>query len=73
VNLKVGTIPPVSYKAIRLWGKQLGSFDYYIEAEQKKASRMGAPVDALYERNNVWVCVSDLSADHPFRAAYAKL
>lgn len=73
MNLKASVTPPVSYKAIRLWGKQLGSFDYYIEAEQKKASRMGAPVDALYERDGVWVCVSDLVADHPFRAAYAKL
>lgn len=62
---------PSDYIAIRLWGKNLGSFSYYIRTEQEKAARMGAPLDALYERDGKWKCVSDLAPDHRFRAQYA--
>ncbi len=60
------------YVAIQLWGSQTGSFAYYIEAQQEKAALAQAPVDALYERDGKWTCVSDLKADHPFRASYAE-
>ena len=61
---------PTDYVAIRLWGIQLGSFDYYIAHEQEKAAAQAAPIDALYEREGKWTCVSDLKPDHTFRAAY---
>jgi len=64
------TARPAQYVAIRLWGAQLGSYEYYVAAEQDKAARMGAPLDALYERNGEWVCVSDLKPDHHFHKAY---
>jgi len=60
------------YVAIRLWGERLGSFDGYINEVQLQALRCNAPADALYERNGVWCCVSDLKADHDFHKAYAK-
>lgn len=62
---------PGQYKAIRLWGEKLRSFDYYITGEQCKAADQNAPIDALYERNGIWKCVSDLYPEHPFRAEYA--
>lgn len=61
---------PSDYKAIAMWGKQLGSFAYYIKREQKKAAKTNAPVDSLYERDGEWTCVSNLSPDHPFRKLY---
>lgn len=60
-----------NYHAIALWGRRLGSYAYYIHAEQAKAEEMGAPNDALYERDGKWVTVRDLKPDHPFHHAYA--
>lgn len=59
-----------AYLAIELWGRQLGSFPYYIKNQQEKAEDMNAPFDAIYEREGKWVCVTDLAADHPFCKDY---
>lgn len=40
---------PSDYVWIKLWGHQLGSYDYYIENQQEKAARDNAPLDAIYE------------------------
>lgn len=63
---------PKEYLAVRLWGRDLGSYDYYINDEQQRASVDGAPVDAIYREHGTgkWVCVSDLQPDHSFRARY---
>lgn len=70
---------PHEYVAIKLWGIELGSYPYYIKDQQAKASREGAPVDALYfcqpthapaGSADRWICVSDLKDNHPFRKAY---
>ena len=65
---------PAEYKAIALWGANLGSFQYYIKAQQEKASRDGAPVDSLYFSDELgrWIYVRDLKPDHHFHAQYAK-
>jgi hypothetical protein len=64
---------PKEYIAIRLWGRQMGSYDYYIQMEQQKAAEDNAPLDAIYKRHGTehWVCVSELKPDHSFRAEYA--
>jgi len=61
---------PTDYKAIALWGKQVGSYQYYIDRDQKKAAAADAPTDALYERDGTWRTVRDLAADHPFHHQY---
>ena len=38
---------PEDFRGIRMWGESLGSYEYYIKAEQEKAARMDAPTDAL--------------------------
>jgi hypothetical protein len=65
---------PDEYVGIRAWGKVLGSYDYYIEQEQRRAVRMRAPLDAIYlnSHNDVWVCVSDLSPTHSFHEVYRR-
>jgi len=65
---------PEAYKAIRLWGKNLRSFEYYIKGEQAKASRDGAPVDAIYYNHTLdrWMYVRDLKPGHPFHEQYAR-
>ena len=65
---------PAAYKAIALWGQNLRSHDYYIKAQQERASRDGAPVDSLYFSQDVkrWIYVRDLHPDHRFHAQYAK-
>lgn len=62
---------PSDYLAIAVWGKRLGSFIYYIRGEQERALRDNAPIDALFERDGQWTCVSDLAPDHDFRQSYA--
>ena len=64
---------PSDYKAIALWGKETGSYDYYIKDEQDRAASDNAPLDATYKRDGTWRCVSDLAPEHPFRLAYEKL
>lgn len=71
------TNEPKDYHAIALWGMDLASFRYYIEAQQEKAARDGAPLDAIYKRDSIgqdgsWQTVSGLKEDHPFREAYGK-
>jgi hypothetical protein len=63
---------PKDYKAIALWGRQLGSFQYYIDGQQHMAADQEAPTDALYfsDAEGKWVCVSDLKPDHRFRVHY---
>lgn len=51
---------PTDYKYIRQWGKELQSFDYYIENQQAQAAADNAPLDAIYERDGKWVCLSEL-------------
>lgn len=63
---------PSDYRAIALWGNQLGSYAYYVELEQNLASRENAPLDALFQRDEKWVCVSDLKPDHWFHAMFAQ-
>jgi len=61
---------PSEYKAIELWGKQLGSYQYYIKDQQEQALMDHAPLDALYERDGKWTTVRDLAADHTFHRLY---
>jgi len=64
---------PNQYLAIKLWGVHMRSYDFYIKTQQAIAADANAPIDALYERDNKWVCVSDLAEGHPFRADYERL
>lgn len=67
---------PEAYKAIRLWGENLRSQEYYIKDQQVKASYDGAPIDAIYFNQDGpvrrWYYVRDLQPQHPFHAQYAK-
>jgi hypothetical protein len=53
---------PWKYRGIAAWAHYLGSQQYYIEAQQAKAARENAPLDALYRSDNAggWVTISDL-------------
>lgn len=64
---------PSDYHAIRLWGQNLGSYEYYIANEQLKAVKDNAPLDAIDKDTDtgVWLCVTDLHPDHHFRLMYA--
>ena len=68
---------PKDYEAIKLWGILLGSFDYYIQNEQKKAFKDNAPLDAICEEHSytrkgpgIWRTVDGLQKGHPFRNTY---
>lgn len=62
---------PHQYEAIRTWGMMLGSYEYYITDEQRRAAAADAPLDALYERDGVWKCASQLGDEHRFHAMHA--
>lgn len=42
------------YPYIVAWGRMMGSFNYYIEAEVAQAAEDGAPRNAIYKRGDVW-------------------
>ena len=41
---------PSDYKHIAAWGRFMGSFGYYIRAEQHAAAMSGAPLNAIYRK-----------------------
>lgn len=51
------------YKTIAAWGRMMGSFSYYIVAQQEKAAAANAPLDAIYERNGEWSILGDCHPD----------
>lgn len=59
-----------SYKHIRAWGKFMGSFEYYVRAEQRKAAADGAPLDVVYysTSENRWVQFTEVAEDSPAKA-----
>ena len=58
---------PRDYRAIAAWGKHLQSFLYFIKLEQERASSDGAPINAIYKRDGVWVTTDEI-VDHELRA-----
>jgi len=67
------------YIAIEAWGRDMGSYPYYIKDQQERAAATNAPLDAIFEnvepgglRTGVWSTVSELRPDHRFRAVYEK-
>lgn len=70
---------PTDYKATALWHSDSGSYGYYIQQMQAKAAEQQVPLDALYEQygpsgpTGTWVCISDLSANHPFRERFRRV
>ena len=55
------SVNPEDYVCIALWGQELGSYAYYIELEQAKASREGAPLTALFKRpDGTWATLQEM-------------
>lgn len=55
------------YPAIRAWGANLGSLNYYIDTQVQLARETGAPADAIYRITNIdgshagWRTVRDVT------------
>ena len=66
---------PKDYKAVRAWGHYLGSYEYFIHAEQETAFKQAAPIDALYYSTveQRWITKGDLATDHRFHEYMAAL
>lgn len=41
-------LKPSDYKCIAAWGKQMGSYAYYIKMQQEKCAAMQAPKGTIY-------------------------
>jgi hypothetical protein len=54
------THKPKEYKHISAWGRLLGSFTYYIVAQQKLAASQHAPIDAIFCRDGIWSRVCEI-------------
>lgn len=56
------------YPHIVRWGKQLLSFDYYIDNQCDEAADDNAPEDAVYKDSSTgkWRTLRDFRPDHPF-------
>ena len=61
------------YQLIRIWGQDIGSFDYFIENEQAKAESDNAPLEAIYQRDGYWVTIHDVQNDGRKRTILGKL
>jgi len=52
---------PTEYKAIALWGKYTGSYQYYIENQQNQAALDNAPISAIYRnQDGTWSTVDEV-------------
>lgn len=68
---------PADYKHIAVWGRILGSFEYYIVGQQAKAHAAGAPITAVYEKYDTngrgptgeWVTADECSEEMQERIA----
>ncbi len=61
------------YQLIRIWGQELGSFDYFIENEQAKAESDNAPLEAIYQRDGQWMTIHDVNNKDVRRTVLGKL
>ena len=59
---------PQDYIYIRRWGAMLGSYEYYIKAQQQQAAEDDAPLNAVYQRlppegvrSHQWATTDDIS------------
>lgn len=52
----------LKYPYIVWWGKSLGSFDYYIEAQIKLAEQTSAPETAIYrQQDGTWATIEGIT------------
>lgn len=52
-----------NYPYIQAWGKHMGSFDYYIEAQIEEAREDNAPPTACYKSGGVWTTVEGILSE----------
>lgn len=52
---------PTDYVWIERWGRLLGSFRYYVLAQQRLAAADNAPLTAIYKRGDVWSTIDDIT------------
>lgn len=56
---------PHEYTCISRWGQRLGSFPYYIRAQQELAAKDRAPITAIYKmQNGEWAVAEDITSAH---------
>lgn len=49
------------YEWIRKWGRNMGSFRYFIEEEQRRAAAEGAPLNATFRQHDgTWSTTDDI-------------
>ena len=52
---------PKPYWFVKAWGKQMGSFQYYIDRQVELAREEGAPHNAIYrDTEGTWHTVNDV-------------
>ncbi len=49
-----------AYKHIQAWGESMGSFGYYIVAQQELAVKESAPLNAIYKDAGGWRTADDI-------------
>lgn len=47
----------VEYPFIKLWGRHMGSYEYYIDGEVEKAREAGVSQLAIYSTDDEWSCL----------------
>ena len=57
----------MKYKAIVSWCKLMGSADYWIDEQIKKATTDKAPETAVFKKDGKWVRFEDLPEFNQFR------
>lgn len=62
---------PAEYLAIAYWGHILGSYPYYVKAQQAAAAHEDAPLEAVCKQHGTetWVTI-DGCADKSHRSAF---
>ena len=50
----------MEYKALKAWGKMMGSHQYYIDSQIKEAIEDKAPSDAIFKADGEWRRASEI-------------
>lgn len=52
---------PTDYRGIAAWGQAMRSFSYYVRQQQERALQEGAPLDAIYRKEDgTWATAGDI-------------
>ena len=65
---------PSEYLHLRAWGMMMGSYEYYIKAQQELAAEENAPLTSMYKNSDgIWQTYESITRADTVRAVDAQV